>query len=222
VDALKSLVNLESLELGECNDFPVEFAADVLPALVRLERLRLEKGQQECCTFEILGAIAQLPKMSQLELINFDIKMEFDEHIAKCTNLRKFLLIPTYVSQSAATNNMVLKGLISLSATLQMFVWGVTQELLKVTELYVDQCDDKTNKKPPPPGESIPILKPVPGQEESTREPANIPSDIPAQVEIVPLTTVENILHKAMPETKIKITKVPFVNTWRQTMVDLQ
>jgi hypothetical protein len=222
IRALKGLVNLESLELGECNDFPTDFAIEVLPQLKKLERLRLEKGQLDCCTFEILGAVARLPNLVQLELINFDIKIEFDEHISKCTNLRKILLIPTYVSQSAATNNMVLKGIISLSASLTTFVWAVTQELLKVTELYVDQCDDKKDKKPPPPGESIPILKPVPSHEDSRKTPDNTPSDIPAQVEIVPLSTVENILHNAMPDTKIKIMKIPFVNTWRQTMIDLQ
>jgi hypothetical protein len=101
---LGSLKNLESLELGECCDFPPEFGPESLSRLKKLERLRLEKGQgKDCPTFSILAGIAVLPKLTHLELVNFDVKPGFDKALAQCTNIRRLLIIPTYVSQVRTT-----------------------------------------------------------------------------------------------------------------------
>ena len=98
------LKNLESLELGECCDFPPEFGPDSLSRLKKLERLRLEKGQGKGCpTFSILAGIAALPKLTQLELVNFDVKPGFDKALAQCTNIRRLLIIPTYVTPTCVT-----------------------------------------------------------------------------------------------------------------------
>lgn len=97
---LGHLKNLESLELGECCDFPPEFGPESLSRLKKLERLRLEKGQgMDCPTFSILAGIAALPKLTHLELVNFDVKPGFDKALAQCTNIRRLLIIPTYVTQ---------------------------------------------------------------------------------------------------------------------------
>lgn len=97
---LGHLKNLESLELGECCDFPPEFGPESLSRLKKLERLRLEKGQgKDCPTFSILAGIAALPKLTHLELVNFDVKPGFDKALAQCTNIRRLLIIPTYVTQ---------------------------------------------------------------------------------------------------------------------------
>jgi hypothetical protein len=94
------LKNLETLELGECCDFPPEFGPESLSRLKKLERLRLEKGQgKDCPTFSILAGIAALPKLTHLELVNFDVKPGFDKALAQCTNIRRLLIIPTYVTQ---------------------------------------------------------------------------------------------------------------------------
>lgn len=159
LEALQHLVNLETLELGECTDFPEKFGKEVLVKLNKLERLRLEKGQGTCCTFDILDGVSKIENLSQLELVNFDVKNGFDKYLAKCTNIKRLLIIPTYISQSATSNNMVLAGVIELSHNLTHFVWGVTLELLRVTELFVDQCN-QMNKSVS--GDSIPVLKPVP------------------------------------------------------------
>jgi len=97
---LGHLKNLESLELGECCDFPPEFGPESLSQLRKLERLRLEKGQgKDCPTFSILAGIAALPELTHLELVNFDVKPGFDKALAQCTNIRRLLIIPTYVTQ---------------------------------------------------------------------------------------------------------------------------
>lgn len=217
-DALAHLTQLESLELGECTDLATPFAKNVLIKLKQLERLRLEKGQGKCCTFEILETINRLPKLTHLELVNFDIKSGFDARIAQCKNLRRLLLIPTYISQSATTNNMILSGISMLNETLQAFTWVVTTELLRVTELYVDQCyADGQEKRPAE--DKIPILKPVPLMSKDAQKSANenAVSEAP-QVEILPLHLVEQMVNEAVPKIKLNILKVSFHATWRQTM----
>lgn len=218
--ALSNLANLESLELGECTEIGTNLA-EVLPNLFKLQRLRLEKGQENFNMFSVLEGIAKAPSLTQLELINCDVKVGFDKHISKCSNLSKLLLIPTYVSQSAATNHMVLGGVAKLKDTLKIFIWTVTVELLRVTELYIDQCDTKNRDEKNSPGESIPILKPVPGVDEIPTANSSNASDTPAQVEIVPLATVNKILERSLPRTKLKILKIPFASTWKQGMIEI-
>lgn len=220
IEALGTLTQLESLELGECSELAAGFAGTVLQQLKRLERLRMEKGQDKCCTFEIIDAIAQLPQLTQLELVNFDIKPEFDAHLKRCQHLRRLLIIPTYISQSATTNHMILNGVLQLSERLEQLTLVVTLELLRVTELYVDQCDGKRRDRKQP-EDKIPVLKPVPGMSEEDRHEQKTIADVP-QVEILPLEKVEKILATHLPNTKFTIIKVPFHATWRQTMADLQ
>ncbi|XP_011183229.1 uncharacterized protein Fbxo41_0 isoform X3 [Zeugodacus cucurbitae] len=230
VEVLGELVNLRSLELGECGDFDSTFAKVVLPKLKNLRRLRLENGQEtSCCTLEILDAVAQLKELSQLELVNFDIKAGFDEKLQLCTNLRKLLIIPTYISQSATTNHIVLNAVQQVASTLKVFTWGVTVELLRVTALYVDQCEESTKKEKHHFDECIPVLKPVPGaltaddedddeeREKPKEEP--VPSDVP-QIEILPLDKVEFILAENLPKTKFTIVKVPYHATCKQQLVE--
>lgn len=131
---LKNLSRLESLELGyleQCDDVIV--AANLMH-LQQLKRLRLEKGSAKFNINAVVQkVVSALPSMRQLELINCDIKNGFDDALKSCTNLKKLLLIPTYVSQSAATNYMVLRGVMNLGNYLDMFVWVVTSELLRVS-----------------------------------------------------------------------------------------
>lgn len=222
VSVIGNLVNLESLDLGECSDFPENFGTDVIAKLTKLEKLRLEKGQGTCCTFDILDAVSKIASLEQLELVNFDVKAGFDSALGACANIKKLLIIPTYISQSATTNHMVLGGVIKLKATLSHFVWGVTLELLRVTELFVDQCEDgpnKEKKKPSGNGDSIPVLKPVPIMKvEETKNTSN--TDQPPQVEILPLPTLQKLLLNCLPTTRVKILKIPFHATWRQSIVD--
>ena len=128
---------------------------------------------------------------------------------------------------------MVLNGVISLRESLVHFVWGVTHELLRVTELFVDQCEgQKDNKsksgKKSSNHDSIPILKPIhqPGQndcatEDSEEKEGNDDAKASAaapQVEILPLPKLQKLLTTSLPKTKVRILKIPFHATWRQTI----
>lgn len=223
-NVLRSLTSLETLELGECCELTEEFGG-VLTKLVNLKRLRLEKGQDRCHTFVILDAIAKLPNLAQVELVHFDVTSGFENRVVNCKYLKRLLLIPTYISQSATTNNVILAGIAKLKDTLEAFTWVVTQELLRVTELYIDQCDDKKKRERRPQEDKIPILKPVPL---ITKDAAailksnseNAVSEAP-QVEILPLHIVEDMIRSSLPNLKLSILKVPFHATWRQTMTEM-
>lgn len=222
IEVIGELNSLVSLELGDCNEFDSHFTDDVLPKLSNLERLRLEIGQEQCRTLDILDSVAKLENLSQLEFVNFDIKPGFDDKLAQCTNILKLLIIPTYISQSATTNNIVLNAVLKLQDTLEVFTWGVTVELLRVTALYVDQCEDSTRKERHHFDECIPVLKPVPGsiaQGTPGDEPSPGANAVP-QIEILPLDKVEEILRDNLATTKFTIVKVPYHATWKQQLVE--
>ncbi|PSN55005.1 hypothetical protein C0J52_02318 [Blattella germanica] len=268
-DVIGSLENLETLELGECCELPEEFGPETLTRLKKLERLRLEKVQgKDCPTLSILSGIAALSNLTHLELVNFDVKPGFDKELARCTNIRRLLMIPTYVTQSATTNHMLLNGVNQLNGSLTHFVWGVTHELLRVTELFVDQCEGQKDSKAPSKAgkkswgsDSIPVLKPIQIQQQPlsqltdgceaaiTWDDENSPIDASRndkpidnfegremdkdesddakasaaapQVEILPLPKLQKLLQSSLPKTKVKILKIPFHATWRQSITDL-
>ncbi|KAF6211842.1 hypothetical protein GE061_012358 [Apolygus lucorum] len=214
--------SLENLELGECVKLPEKFATVALLKLVNLKRLRLERGGTGCPTLPILHTIASLPNLTQLELINFDIKPGFDKALSKCTNIKILLIIPTYVTQSATTNHVVMGGVSKLSSSLQYFIWGLTLELLRVTDLFIDQVEGGKSKsggatgRKAGAGDSIPILKPL-GEDgsDSSREGSA------SQVDILGLPKLQRVLSTLLPQTKIKILKIPLSATWRQTVTDI-
>lgn len=216
-DVIGSLPALESLELGECT-FRAEFAG-VLARLARLRRVRLERGTPHCAAPDILRALATLPLLTRLELVNIDVKPGFDDALAACTNVQRLLIIPTYVSQSATTNRQVLSGVLRLKDSLTHLMWGVTIELLRVTELFIDQCEQAGEAKRRDVGECIPVLKPVPGCR-LPDEPAHVAG--PPQVEILPLPTLQRLLSAQLPTTKLKLLRIPFHATWRQSLADFQ
>ncbi|XP_005180461.2 uncharacterized protein LOC101898876 isoform X1 [Musca domestica] len=232
VEVLGELKTLRSLELGECGDFDSTFAEAVLPKLINLQRLRLENGSvTNVCTLEILDSVARLVQLHQLELVNFDIKPGFDEKLSLCTNITKLLIIPTYISQSATTNQIVLSAVQQVADTLKVFTWCVTVELLRVTALYVDQCEESTKKEKHHFDECIPVLKPVPGAPPNDEDEEELKAhnadtsgedgngDVP-QIEILPLDKVETILAENLPHTKFTIVKVPYHVTCKQQLVD--
>ncbi|KAL0120166.1 hypothetical protein PUN28_008074 [Cardiocondyla obscurior] len=227
IEVIQTLTNLETLELGECSDFSDKFGTTVLIKLNKLERLRLEKGQGSCCTFDILEGVSKLENLSQMELVNFDVKNGFDKCLAICKNIKRLLIIPTYISQSATSNNMVLGGVTELSDNLTHFIWGVTLELLRVTELFVDQCNLMNRQVT---GDSIPVLKPVPclrligdiedENENQKSDDKQQPHSGSPQVDILPLPKLQKLLLTALPKTRVKILKIPFHATWRQSISD--
>lgn len=211
--AIGCLTNLESLEIGDCSELSIVLSDHILPKLTKLSRLRMEKGEAECGTIRLIQAVAKMPALVQLELVNFDIKPEFDKEIIKCVNVRKLLIIPTYISQSASTNHMILSGVIKM-VNLTAFTWVVTLQLLRVTTLYVDQVEEEVTSDKRD-ADVLPILKPVPGIFDDLVDNEDV-----QQVEIVPLSKVESILHSNLPNTFIKIVKAEFDATWRLNLVE--
>ncbi|CAG9810008.1 unnamed protein product [Chironomus riparius] len=226
---LRNMIALESLELGFCEQLNDQQIAEDLSFLKVLKRLRLEKGSNNFSINKILVSVAKsLPNLCQLELINCDVKNSFVESISQCQQLKRLLLIPTYVSQSAATNYMIMQGVMELQNLLSLH-WVVTNELLRVTELYLDQSDSREKGKKSPDKHSglsptkvrdcIPVLKPVPGKLEEDEDIENT-ANKQQQVEIVALKIVESILSKKLDNTKVKLLKIPHSNTWKQVLIE--
>lgn len=124
---------------------------------------------------------------------------------------------------------MIMDGLMHLDS-LQIIHWIVTNELLRVTELYLDQSDhsDKGKKSPGKQfggasspvkaRDCIPVLKPVPGKEDTDDADNGNKQQQAAQVEIVALKIVEEILQKKLASTTVKLLKISHQNTWRQIL----
>ncbi|KAG8332472.1 hypothetical protein J6590_022685 [Homalodisca vitripennis] len=182
-------------------------------------------GQQDCPTDAILRTISLLPSLIQLELINFDVKAGFEVSLARCSNIRILFMIPTYVTQSAHTNHFVIEGVSKLNKTLNYFVWGLTLELLKVTDLFINQWEmgqkmksannptqyPTQNPQENVEGDSIPIMNPV-------ITDCMEKEGVVMQVDVLRLPKVHKLLTTRLPNTKILILKIPFSATWRQTI----
>lgn len=289
VEVISELHNLESLELGDCVKLSNAFGPDHLTKLTKLERLRLEKAQVPGCPVtSLIESISKLPALRQLEIINFDVKPGFDKALAMCKQVRRLLIIPTYITTSAATNHIVLCSIPLLADSLEYLVWGLTQELTRVTDLFIDQCEARkgvqgSSKLNSYPGECIPIIKPV-LSEDKDKKSAETDEDKPVKdsgeamdvdeenkskeegkddedksskdeaassdidevdslargfrtlsamdqteespsgtppVSILPIPKLQKLLVQLLPNTRVKILKVPFLSTWRQTFPEL-
>ena len=229
---LRSLKALESFEIGQCDQLNDDQFAENLGYLENLQRLRIEKGSQNFNINKVLDVIAKkLLNLVQLELINCDVKNNFVESIRECRSIKRLLLIPTYVSQSAATNFMIMEGVMQLT-NMDTLHWVVTNELLRVTELYLGQSsgDNRSEKGKKSPDKHlgsgasspvkakdyIPVLKVVPEKEEATDETGS--ENKQQQVDIVALKTVESILQKKLINTNVKLLKISHQHTWRQVL----
>lgn len=129
------LINLQTLELGECSEFFNTFGSSVLSELKHLKRLRLEKVLGSCCNVDILGSVSKLEKLETLQLINISISREFDECLSKCFNVKKLLVIPFDELHDTSSMNTVFKSIFKLSKTLKHFILGFNAE--KATLLNV-------------------------------------------------------------------------------------
>ncbi|KAK3914147.1 Bromodomain adjacent to zinc finger domain protein 2B [Frankliniella fusca] len=287
VEVISQLRNLESLELGDCVTISDDFGPKHLTKLSKLQRLRLENGKVPGCpVISIMESISQLPALRQLEIINFDVKPGFDKALGMCKQLRKLLIIPTYITTSASTNHIVLCSLPLLVDSLEYLVWGLTQELTRVTDLFMDQCEARKGVQGPGKlnafaGECIPVVNPIQspakdkekksengeteenkdsgekmdvddekreeqeGEEKSQKETDNasnsdtddveslardfrlmssmehLETSVVPPVKILPIPRLHKLLNQLLPNTRVKILKVPFTSTWRQTFPEL-
>lgn len=99
-------------------------------------------------------------------------------------------------------------------------VWGLTHELLRVTDLFITQYQqnqigyDIEISVPKEATNNIPILRtrrprPRPGDEAASEK------DKSDNVDILSVPALEKLLDTMMPDAKIKVIKVPFSGTVR-------
>ncbi|XP_026818447.1 uncharacterized protein LOC113557236 isoform X2 [Rhopalosiphum maidis] len=218
--------NIEFLEIGDCNFLSKDFAVS-LKRFVNLKSLRLENchGKWESYAQDVFTAIRGLEKLTILELVNIEFSNCVEDELEKCVGIKALLIIPAYMSKSATTNCHLIDCLEKLSKTLTHLVWGLTLELLRVTDLYITQYQqiqhsignnlelshtkEKTNY--------IPILR--------TRKPRQRPEepapekdknkDISDDVHLLSVPVLEKLLDTMMPDAKTRVIKVPFSRTVR-------
>lgn len=218
-------VNLEFFEIGDCDCLSPEFASP-LKRFVNLKSLRLENcGRWESCAQDVFPVIRSLEKLTILELVNIEFSNVVEDELEKCVGIKALLIIPAYVSQSATTNCHLIDCLKKLSNNLTHLVWGLTHELLRVTDLFISQYQqnqhsigynlelsharEQTN--------NIPILR--------TRKPRQQPDVVASEndkekdksdnVDILSVPALEKLLDTMMPDAKTRVLKVPFSGTVR-------
>lgn len=146
---MRTLTNLTTLKLGEGLSFSSTNIQD--SRYLRLERLE----SQALISFNIIDGISSLTKLEHLELIDFEVEENFDEHLKKCAHLKSLMLIPTY--STATSNRTILKGILTLKEHLKYVIWGMhMQELKRSKNILWRQTDDQRDV------DFIPILEPVP------------------------------------------------------------
>lgn len=209
---------LQVLELGQCTNIPNNFGSTVLSTLFDLRQFRMEECNDFSSLTDIIHAISQLPNMTQLELINIQIDPEFANLISTCINLKKLLILPKYISKSASTNSSILMGIKSLHSTLSHFVWGITEELLHVTQIFWEQssgaqCNTRLN--------AIPISIPThcyglidqPLVKSNSIIPVTVIPTKSVTIKILPVASLFNVLNNTLPFTHIKVVFVPQYKT---------
>lgn len=101
-------------------------------------------------------------------------------------------------------------------------VWGLTHELLRVTDLFITQYQQNQhtigyNLELPHlkiSSNNIPILRTRKSNQRSGTEP-NTENDVSDNVDILSVPALEKLLDTMMPDAKTKVIKVPFSGTTR-------
>ncbi|XP_026816770.1 uncharacterized protein LOC113556173 [Rhopalosiphum maidis] len=223
--------NIEFLEIGDCDFLSKDFAM-LLKRFVNLKSLRLENcyGKWESCAQDVFTAIRGLEKLTILELVNIEFSNCVEDELEKCVDIKALLIIPAYMSKSATTNCHLIDCLRKLSKTLTHLVWGLTLELLRVTDLFITQYQQNQHSI----GNNLELshTKETTIPIRRTRKPRQRPEEEPAlkngkdedKSDIVDLHSVfalEKLLATMMPDAKTRVIKIPFSGTVRVYLSEL-
>ncbi|GAB0091068.1 hypothetical protein DMENIID0001_058650 [Sergentomyia squamirostris] len=213
LESLGGLINLTDLEIGDCSDVDDFFFSDTLPKLPLLQRLRIMGARDEAKTTAFVNAVAQkIPWLRQLELVNFELKKGFKEAIAKCTNLNTLLLAPIYPNDSAHVVSTILHSLNPLFRNLKVFTWIITSELVKIADnMGTDTNNTTINTGGFARGQSLPVAEPVYDLETVESR---------TQTALRSITYFERTFDFSLPNTFVKIVKIPFEKTCRAAVVE--
>lgn len=210
-ESLKYLLCLQKLRIGKCTNLPEHFGSKVLNQLFDIVCLRIECCENAESITDIVQVLPNMPNIKELQFISVIIPSQFDIIIAKCTNIPKMVIIPSYIKQAAIINRMLLVGLCVLNQSLTHLTWGISHELIRVTELFWHGNNKMCTKKSI---NAIPVLKPVPYDGLNLNSVAQFNSAIEASIsvdsiEILSITSLSRILTVSLPCTRIKIVRMP-------------
>jgi len=189
-DMIGTLVNLEEIELGDCSNAPVTIFK-TLSDLAKLERIRLEKG----FVSDNVSKLQKNDRLLQLELIDFHVEIGFAAGLAGLSNVRKFLVIPSYKDEVAKINSEIIEGVTAHLGHLDAFYLGITNEWLDAMAVAVGK---KQSSKPAAGDlECFPI-----GREE--------------RIENITLPALYRRICRELPNTKVKVLKMSAGATCKQ------
>ncbi|CAI6373546.1 unnamed protein product [Macrosiphum euphorbiae] len=218
--------NIEFLEIGDCEYLTKDFAVS-LKRFINLKTLRLEN----CCNgwdqsaHDVFTVIRGLKKLNVLELVNIEFSNCVEEELEKCDSIKALLIIPNYMKKIATTICHLIDCLEKLSKTLTHLVWLLTHDVVRITEIFINNCQ-KMNKH------TFCTLKSSHTKETTnnipklrTREPRQQPGDEGTAekekdksggiVDILSVDDLWKLLNTMMPDAKIKIFTVPSYRTDR-------
>ncbi|ELU17357.1 hypothetical protein CAPTEDRAFT_219279 [Capitella teleta] len=142
---LGSLVNLESLKIGDCTmwDSDVHFQ---LGKLEKLKSLRLEGGGNNS-DIGLTDALKKLTKLENLELIRFYVDLSLAELLPTLTHLKTLFITPDG-PMMAEVNNHTVRGASGMSF-LQQLDWGIMPDRNFPSEEipFLQRFDDETPVK---------------------------------------------------------------------------
>ncbi|VVC36555.1 Leucine-rich repeat domain, L domain-like [Cinara cedri] len=216
---------LEILEIGDCEFLPDDFPK-FLKQLINLRSLRLENcyGRWEKFSKESFEVIRSLKHLKKLELINIEFNVELQ--LEKCHGITALLIIPIYASQSAATNCHLLECLEKLSKTLTHVVWGLTKELLRVTDLFIKQYSQNRQNRlnlgynidmpETKPYNNIPILRSkIPKPQPEGLKTTEIDKEKSNNINMLSVPALRDWLDLVMINANTKVIKIPYSATTR-------
>ncbi|VVC35284.1 unnamed protein product [Cinara cedri] len=107
-----------------------------LKKITNLRSLRLENCYTRFLS-KNLGAIRSMKNLKKLELINAEITDFVAIELRKCHGITALLIIPLFEEKCAHMNNLIIDCLLKLKNTLTHFVWGITLQYLRISDIFI-------------------------------------------------------------------------------------
>lgn len=127
-------LSLEVLKMGDCSSLSSDFSTKIIPTLINLKRLELENGFGIFQTTDLLNVIAVMPRVSNLSLLNMELRRGFEKSLSRCINL-EFLRISPHYSQnwdSLSIHQRIIYSVASLKKSLKVFILGFDCSFLDI------------------------------------------------------------------------------------------
>ena len=180
------LHNLENLELGDCGGAD-KSAPNFFQSLSALRLLTSLRLEGGLVGLNI-GDLRWLSQLQKLELIDVHLKEGFGDGLVRIQTVKKLLLIPSYKDEVAAINSEIVDTAMAMKH-LSHFYLGLTNEWLVAMQKALTHSGNAKD--------SFPIM-------------------VNDTVEFYSLSKLFRTLSKSMPESHVKILKMPKQATGKQ------